>query len=470
MKRKSKTQRAKTKQRATEKLRAKAKPKSKERPIKVLKKFIKHLSTGSLLSELRILANLLPNLVKGNRKNPITMVDIFMSGLAVFMLKYPSLLAFNDAFETDSALVNNLRTLFGVNNLSSDTHMRERLDEVDTGMLRPFFTKIFSVVQNSGILNHYQYIEGTPLLSIDGTGVFSSSTIHCKNCCVKHHADGSITYYHNFLVAAIVHPFLKVVLALMPEPIIKEDGCLKNGSEQNAATRLVKTLKTVFPNQIFTILGDSLFSTGPYIKLLLELGHNYILNAKEGNHETLFEDIKDKCTTFTMKRGNKTFHFRFVNGVSLNNSHKDLKVNFLECIEVGQKGKKKTFTWVTNITITTENIYELMLAGRVRWRIENETFNTLKNQGYHFGHNYGHGSNNLSTVFASLMMLAFLIDQLQQLCNPLFQAALQKTRRKVNLWKVMYARLMHVLLNSWDDLWNSIIHGLKPQVFAYNSG
>jgi hypothetical protein len=35
-------------------------------------------------------------------------------------------------------------------------------------------------------------------------------------------------------------------------------------------------------------------------------------------------------------------------------------------------------------------------AGRCRWKIENECFNTLKNQGYHLEHNYGHGQKNLS--------------------------------------------------------------------------
>ena len=57
-----------------------------------------------------------------------------------------------------------------------------------------------------------------------------------------------------------------------------------------------------------------------------------------------------------------------------------------------------------------------MRAGRARWKIENETFNTLKNQDYCFEHNFGHGEKNLSTVFAFLMMLAFLIDQIQQRC------------------------------------------------------
>ena len=76
-----------------------------------------------------------------------------------------------------------------------------------------------------------------------------------------------------------------------------------------------------------------------------------------------------------------------------------------------------------------------MRGGRARWKIENETFNTLKNQGYHLEHNYGHGEQNLSVVLALLMMLAFLVDQVQQLCCPLFQAAWHKMKTKCHLWE-----------------------------------
>ena len=65
----------------------------------------------------------------------------------------------------------------------------------------------------------------------------------------------------------------------------------------------------------------------------------------------------------------------------------------------------------------------LMRAARARWRIENETFNTLKNHGDYFEHNFGRGHRHLSTMFAYLMMLAFLIDQIQQRCCALFQSA-----------------------------------------------
>lgn len=75
-----------------------------------------------------------------------------------------------------------------------------------------------------------------------------------------------------------------------------------------------------------------------------------------------------------------------------------------------------------------------MRGGRARWHIENETFNTLKNQGDHFEHNFGHGEQHLSVVMASLKMLAFLVNQVQQLCDPMFQALLKQMKQKCRLW------------------------------------
>ncbi|NMQ07122.1 hypothetical protein E4Q08_18700 [Candidatus Accumulibacter phosphatis] len=98
--------------------------------------------------------------------------------------------------------------------------------------------------------------------------------------------------------------------------------------------------------------------------------------------------------------------FRFINGVPLNKSHPDLLVNFLEYWQIN-KGKEVIFSWITDIELTKETVCKVMQGGRARWKIENETFNTLKNQGYNLEHNYGHGEKNLSSVFGCLTFMAF---------------------------------------------------------------
>ena len=425
----------------------------------------KYLSIKGLLATAKRAAQKIPLQIKGNGEDPITLTDCIMSALAMFGLKFPSLLKFDEAVTDDSVLVFNLKKLYLVNKVPSDTYMRERLDEVDPKDLRKLFTVIFSRVQRGKALEPYQYIDGHYLLSIDGTGYFESKDISCDNCCVKQHRDGTKSYYHNMLAGAIVHPFMKEVIPFAPEPIIKEDGQTKNDSEQAAIKRFLNNLQREHPHLKVIITADSLHSTGPFIRRLQDAGSKFILNVKPGSHKALFEFIEPEgiCTKHTIidKDGN-TYKYRYINNVPINGTHPDISVNFLECIETGPKGKKK-FTWVTNIPITKHNIHQIMRGGRARWRIENETFNTLKNQGYQFEHNFGHGHKHLSTAFAMIMLLAFLIDQIQQLCDALFQAALKKVKRKAYLWDWMRNLFFTFLINSWEDLWQAIAHGFQKQ-------
>ena len=74
----------------------------------------------------------------------------------------------------------------------------------------------------------------------------------------------------------------------------------------------------------------------------------------------------------------------------MNKSHLDLLVNFLDYWEI-RDDKEFNFSWVTEIKLTAKNVPFVMAGGRSRWHIENQVFNTLKNQDYEFEHNYGHG-------------------------------------------------------------------------------
>jgi hypothetical protein len=162
--------------------------------------------------------------------------------------------------------------------------------------------------------------------------------------------------------------------------------------------------------------------------------------------------------------------FRFVNQVPLNALNAELLVNFSEYWEIsGDHGQH--FCWVTDLRVTKRTVYPLMRGGRARWKIENETFNTLKNQGYNFEHNYGHGQKNLSVVFAMLMMLAFLVDQTQQRCCTLFQAVWTKMGSKRMLWERMRSLFYEYQLESMRELLEALFYGCKKPkpIFARDS-
>lgn len=100
---------------------------------------------------------------------------------------------------------------------------------------------------------------------------------------------------------------------------------------------------------------------------------------------------------------------------------------------------------------------------RARWMIENETFNTLKNQGYNFEHNYGHGEKNLTNNMGILMFTAFLIDQIQQHCCKLFQLILFKAKRKIKLWERLRAYFFTHENDSLNDIYLKIIRSFEKR-------
>jgi len=397
-----------------------------------------------------------------------------MSGLAVFGLKFPSLLQFDRSLSEDT-IRHNLGTLYGVDNAPSDTYLRERLEEIEPTDLRGAFTEVFSSLQRGKALEKYSFLDDSYLLSVDGTGLFSSKAIHCDNCCEKNHKDGSKTYYHQILGASIVHPDHREVIPICPEPIMKADGDTKNDCERNASKRLLSDFRREHPHLHVTILEDALAANGPHIRTIQELDMKFIIVVKPGGNSSLFEwlngiDLEEY--SFTDKKGH-THKFRFYNGVPLNDANYDLEVNYVEYWEFKKDGdeEKQVYynTWVTDHFVTRMNVYDISRGGRSRWKIENETFNTLKNQGYYFEHNFGHGHKNLSTVFAMLMMLAFLIDQTQQMCCGLFQAAWGKLESKVRLWERLRGLFLFFLIDSWSDLFNALISGHSGGKLKLNS-
>src|SRR5207237_8605265 len=120
-----------------------------------------------------------------------------------------------------------------------DTRSAELFDPVSPESLRPSFKSVFRHLQRGKALEPMVFLNGHYLVALDGTEYFSSKTIHCASCLQKEHRNGSITYYHQMLGAAIIHPDFREVIPLMPEPIVKQDGTQKNDYERNAAKRFI---------------------------------------------------------------------------------------------------------------------------------------------------------------------------------------------------------------------------------------
>ena len=180
-------------------------------------------------------------------ENKISLHDAIMSALAVMHLKYPSLLAF-EKDKPKAEVVHNLRTLYHVKRIPSDSYMRDLIDPIETIHFRKLFTLLFAKVQRSKWLKHFQYLEEGYLAPIDGTGHFTSGTIHCPECCCKKPESKNSQYYHQLLAICLVKPGVKEVLPLMPEPIIQQVDASKNDCEKNALKRLLEHVRCEHPH------------------------------------------------------------------------------------------------------------------------------------------------------------------------------------------------------------------------------
>ena len=428
-----------------------------------------HLNADALFATIREDFAKVPDHRAANASIPLA--DALMSGFAMFSLKDPSLLAFD---ERRLERPESLHSVYGVGVIPSDTQMRTILDEVAPTHLRRAFRSVFHQLQRGKVLPKLTCLGGHLLLAIDGTGIHSSENIGADYCLTKERRDGTIEYHLQMVAGAFVSPDCKEVFVLCPELIRRQDGSNKNDCERNAVRRYFVDFRREHPHLKVIVTEDGLSANAPHIKDLMAHDLRYILSAKPGDHAYMFNHIdtaaeRGDVTDLILPDGkmtNRTHCFRFLNAVPLNKASEDeLRVNFLEHWEVETRGEevkvRNRFSWVTDLAITADNAMEIMRCGRARWRIENETFNTLKNQGYNLGHNYGLGKKHLSAVFMHLMLLAFLVDQVQQLCCPLFQAARAKVSSKRSLWERIRNYFHTFIAPSMERILRMIAHGFE---------
>ena len=247
----------------------------------------KDLSADDLFRPLRSPFRSLPDPRSGKVEIPLG--DALMSAFAMFSLKDPSLLAFDQRRHDPN---DNFRTIYGIDHVPCDSQMRDILDPIDPATCGPAFREIFRRLQRGKVLERFAYLDGHYLMSLDGTSYFSSAKIHCPSCLEKHHRNGGVTYSHQLLGATLVHPDLKEVIPLAPEPIIQQDGQTKNDCERNATRRWLKQFRQEHPHLPVIVVEDALGANAPHLRDLREAGAHYIIGVKPGDHAFLFEHLQ----------------------------------------------------------------------------------------------------------------------------------------------------------------------------------
>ena len=408
----------------------------------------------------------LPDNRKGDNKK-YTLKNAGKAAFSVFFTQSPSFLQHQRLMKPKKGQ-DNAESLFGLEEIPCDNQIRNLLDPIPASTVFGAFKTTYKWLETNGVIELFKYLNEQILLALDGTEYYSSKKINCPHCNFRKHRNGSVTYYHQVVTPVIVSPSKKQVINFPPEFIKKQDGKTKQDCENAAVKRwlLRNTIKT--ENNQITLLGDDLYSRQPICELALEQGYNFIFVAKPSSHQTLYEWLEfleknGEITTGEIKKYEKgkkrIYRYRYVNNVPMRETEPSLMVNWYE-VEIFDTAKNKVIyknSFITNHKLSEQNILPMIVSGRTRWKVENESNNILKNQGYNLEHNFGHGQENLSEILLSLNLLAFLFHNVLDLVNDMYQKVRESLGTRKRFFNDIRALLNYVWFQSWNDLFIFIL-------------
>jgi len=407
----------------------------------------------SLLSQLRAVCATFPDFRKGRGGN-IGMADFGLSAFALFFMQSGSFLAFQRTLEKGQGR-SNCQTLFGIGKIPSDNYIRDMLDGVDPSLLQPCFERMEQLLAAPPLRQAFRRLDDRMLIAWDGTEYFCSQKLGCPHCLTRKRGNGKVESYHTLLAATTVAPGHSRVVPLFPEFIARQDGAEKQDCERNAAKRWharhadrLRALRPIY-------LGDDLFACQPIVKMLADAGDDFIFTCKETSHKALYDFIdgaEPERHVETIRKGKavETRRYRWITGVPLRDGKDAVLVNWIALDIFDQHGKVKySIAWVTSLPLSKSNVADIAAAGRARWKIENETFNVMKNHGYELQHNFGHGQTFLAMTLAALNLLAFAWHSALDIIEPPWQAARQTAVTRSSFFAHILTLTTYVVFPSW---------------------
>ena len=398
------------------------------------------------------------------------MGDIGMAAFSVFFLQSPSFLAHQRQFEAGHGH-SNATSLFGLARIPSDNHIRDMLDPASPVLLHPVFAAAVDQIRHiAGGLDVFRRLDGRVLIALDGTEYHCSRKIHCPQCSTRLRGKGETEYFHSLLAATLVAPGHDKVIPLEPAFITPQDGAEKQDCETAAAKRWLAAHGRRYAALDAVYLGDDLFSRQPLCQAVLDVGGHFIFVCKPSSHPLIGEYLSGVDLPMieqTVRRGKQRFvcRYRWLQDVPLRDGKDALRVNWFAIEIVNAKGET-TYrnSFVTDLPVGADTVVELAACGRARWKIENETFNVLKTEGYNLEHSFGHGKANLAAILVSLNLLAFAIHTVCDIGDELWRAARAKLGPRYNFFNKLAVITTYLIFPSWDDLLLTLAFSKPPPV------
>ena len=402
-----------------------------------------------------------------------SMEDIALGAFSVFFTQCPSFLAHQKAMEKNKGR-SNAQSLFQIDKIPTPEHIRDMLDPVEPKELFPVYDSVYEALKEQGLLDDFRGVDGTRLIALDGTWYFSSKSenVHCPHCSSLKRKNGELTHYHSAITPVILGPGQPYAIPLRPEFILPQDGHQKQDCEINAAKRWLENNSAFYHTGNDTILGDDLYAHQPFCRRTMLYGFDFLFVCKADSHTHLYKWVaeleagKDLHTVKMRVQNNKKkwehHTYRYANAVALIEEQGALKVNWCEVRVTDTKGKLlHQNAFITDFKITHENVAPIAASGRARWKIENQNNNTLKTKGYHLEHNFGHGKQHLSSLLATMNILAFLFHGFLNFCDEDYRLLRAALPTRKTFFEHIRALTHYICFPSWKHLMDFMIRGLE---------
>ena len=374
--------------------------------------------------------------------------EIVMAGVVLFLFKQGSRNQMNENRE-EQQFRSNYKALFGLKLSQMDT-VSDVMTKLETQHLESCCRHIVKYLLNKRTLHKFGLLGIYFNIAIDGSGAYTFDEEPYPTCPYKTSKKGKKKWYQNVLEAKLVcsNGFS---LSVGSQWLKNEDGHLKQDCEQKALKRLLEKLKEDFPKLPICILLDGLFACGPVIDKIKSKGWNYIIVWKDGKLKNVWEQLTDLRLEKQVERlekeqihnaKSKTDHKYEYSKASL--THKEHEFYYIRheyhSTQVGSQSvtDKKQFVFITSIVPNQANIKQLCQAGRMRWKIENEGFNTQKNNGFNLHHKYVRKNFSGMCNYYMCIQIAHIIEQLFVLCK---NQIMQDWKTFKGMWKQLWATL-----------------------------
>jgi hypothetical protein len=428
-----------------------------------------------LIERVRALAAQLPDRRTGDNCT-YSMADIALAAFSVFFTQCPSFLSYQEAMEKSRGR-NNAHSLFQIERIPSDNHIRQTLDPVEPSYLFGLFDDLHQAFDKTGVLEAMRAVERTRLIAIDATWYFSSQNLQCPHCSSIHHAEGQVTHFHSAITPVIVSPGHSQVLPLRPEFITPQDGHVKQDCEIAAAKRWLQAHAQRYSTGNDTLLGDDLYAHQPFCRQVLLHNFHFLFTCKPTSHPYLsrwvgaLEEGRDLHSLRQRVKGKSNrweyYHYQWANNVPLTEEEGALRVNWCQLTITDAQGTllyRNSF--ITDWSLNANNVAGQVAAGRARWKIENENNNVLKNRGYHLEHNFGHGKQHLSSLLATMNLLAFGLHTLLELADESYRLIRAEVGARRRFFQHIEALTSYLHFESWEALMDFMMKGLEIGPYA----